>query len=29
MAVLEIKMGRSRDTTDQSENKDLIHPLKY
>jgi hypothetical protein len=24
----EIKMGSSRDTTDQSQNKDMIYPLK-
>jgi hypothetical protein len=29
MAILEIKMGSSRDTTDQSQNKDLIYPLKH
>jgi hypothetical protein len=25
---LEIKMGSSRDTTDQSQNKDMIYPMK-
>jgi hypothetical protein len=28
MAVLEIKIGSSRDTKDQSQNKDKIYPLK-